>query len=58
MADCNIDYNDPYAKERHAAFMRALAGEREEKPVILGNQPCPCGSELRFDLCCGKEGVA
>jgi hypothetical protein len=23
--------------------------------VVQGNEPCPCGSGIRFDLCCAEK---
>ncbi len=29
--------------------------KKEERTEPFGNDPCPCGSGVRYDLCCSKN---
>ena len=44
---------DKFSKLSLDAFNNGAVAVKQR--LIYDNEPCPCGSEIRFDLCCKKK---
>lgn len=42
-------------EEDHIKTMLQVSGVTIKSNRIRGNQDCPCGSEMRYDQCCGDK---
>ena len=56
----HIEAKDKMERKRVANAVETSGGNLKQKPIVKGkkigrNDPCPCGSGLKYKKCCGKN---